>query len=921
MKIYSFFPVVLFVTIFSTQSLEAAGGNFTINDKSGESCVSTGGTLSPKNLFTDLDNGSFGTGSGAPDEIPQTDPYGDYVSGGTFTNSFDVNFSSGEWWGKYTYISNLQKPRNGWNHGYGIYDPVNGPTGRFFVSDPNEDTPSFSHTLNDLIKGQSYEVSFWAADSDIATYHPNRIGIFADGVEVYNTGDIENVPNQKLEWKKYFFVYKHTNNKKSITFDIKSLETGGGGNDFFLDEIKIYECFEDVTIPPPAFCSMDSLGHGDYTTGSVAHSSDDLTKDTLVYKASFNSDNWHGDLSAYSLKTTDADGNIKSEVWRAASQIKPQNRKLFTYTPAFNKGRRFEEDQLSDQQRITLSSSAKINTKLENIVAWVKGTDGSLRKRTSKLGDIIHSNLNYASRHTNFGYKELAGTEGTSYAAYLTAKRNKSDTIFVGANDGMLHAFEAETGKELFGFVPNETLPKIVSISDPKYGCDKDDCLPHEYVVDGKSIVADAYIKKQWRNILVGTLGLGGKSVFALDVTNASSFNEQNVLWEISDKQARYDAAVYSDHMGLSIPEPVVVKMKNGRWVAVVANGYESKENQAVLFIIDIETSKLLKSINTSFDGGAPTGGQGDTIFGGATATQNNGLSSPVAVDSDGDYITDVIYAGDLQGNLWAFDVSSANVNNWKVKHSGLPLFRACMDTSCALPKRITAKPQVGRNPAGGLMVYFGTGKYTDLGDNFESDQKGVIDTFYGLHDDGRRVIKSKLIQQKILQELTFGADLRSRVTSDNKVPYPESQGWYMDLLTPPSTQDNGERVISQAILREGRLIFVTLSPTQDECAWDGDSWLMELNAVDGSRLSVIPIDLNNDKEFTEEDNVDYKGSSTIVSGVQQPSVGMVFEPPAIISHGPHTEGKYQTGSSGEIGMIRESASSFSGRMSWRQLR
>ena len=905
MKIYSPFLLALFVNFLTMPVLQAAGGNFTINDQSGQSCVDAGGALHSRNLFTDLDNGSFGTGSGAPDEIPKTDPYIGFISGGTFVNSFNYSEPAREWWGNYTYISNLQRPRNTANHGYGIYDPVNGPTGRFFVSDPDDDTPSFSHTINNITKGQSYEVSFWAADSDIAGPESNRIAIFADGVRVYRTGEIKNVPYQKMEWKKYSFVYKHNSNKTSITFDIRSLETGGKGNDFFLDEIKIYECFEDGLIPPePPFCSIDELGHGEYTTGSLANSSDDLTKDTLVYKAGFNRENWTGELTAYSLKTTENDGNIYKTVWQAAKKLNSKSRKLFTYAPAFKSGRKFNVKRLSDQQRKTLSSSTKITTKLKKIVAWVGGNDGDLRGRSNKLGDIIHSNLNYANRYTNFGYKELPGAEGNSYAAYLVSKREKPDTMFVGANDGILHAFDAETGKERFGFLPNETLPKIVTISNPKYGCDDDDCLPHEYLVDGKSTVSDVFINNQWRSILVGTLGLGGKGVYALDVTDTATFGEKNVLWELSASQAADSADVYANHMGLSLPEPVIVKMKNGKWVAVVANGYESASNKAVLFVIDIATGKLIKTIDTGF-------GSGD---------KKNGLSSPVAVDSDGDYIADVIYAGDLQGNLWSFDVSSDNHQNWKVKHSGSPLFRSCMENACTTPKKITAKPQVGRNPAGGLMVYFGTGKYTDLGDNFVSDEKGTMDTFYGVHDNGSRVYKSRLVKQSILKEIKVSSDLRSRVTSNKKIAYPDAQGWFMNLVSPPN-ENKGERVISQALLREGRLIFVTLAPNQTECKWEGESWLMELNAIDGSRLSVIPIDLNNDKEFTTEDNVNYQGSSTIISGVQQPSVGMVFEPPAIINHGPHTEGKYQTGSSGEIGMLRESASRFSGRMSWKQLK
>lgn len=218
-------------------------------------------------------------------------------------------------------------------------------------------------------------------------------------------------------------------------------------------------------------------------------------------------------------------------------------------------------------------------------------------------------------------------------------------------------------------------------------------------------------------------------------------------------------------------------------------------------------------------------------------------------------------------------------------------------------------------------MVYFGTGKYLDIGD--DSFDSASIESFYGIHDNDQKVSVGKFVEQKILQEITNDiADLKSRVTSINEVLYPDKQGWFMKLLAPPGYSVGGERFVSQAILRENRLIFVTATPPRDECVWDGESWLMELNAIDGNRLNVIPIDLNNDKLFTDEDNVDYDGSSTIISGVQKASLGLYLESPAIIGHTAETEGKYVTGSGGDsVGMFRESSSRFSGRMSWRKLK
>jgi type IV pilus assembly protein PilY1 len=692
------------------------------------------------------------------------------------------------------------------------------------------------------------------------------------------------------------------------------------------------EDYQISTTNRPLSCNMNDLMHGIYNTAAVSANSSELSSHTLIYQASFQNENWQGNVTASSLKTTDDDGNIKSEVWNAADSINRTGRRIFTYVPTDPEslGRRFNWSNLDDKQRLSLRSGDTIRTAKDR-VEWVKGSAGSegangpMRVRQSILGDIVHSNLNFRSRYTNFGYKQLKKAEGNRYAAYLASKRNTKDTVFVGANDGMLHAFDAENGKELFAYIPNEIIPKLATVSKPKYGCEQADCLPHEYLVDGKSSVADAFINNRWRTVLVGTLGLGGKAIYALDVTKPELFVKRNILWEISDTQAPDSASVFADHMGLSIPEPIVVRMKNGQWAAVVANGYESSSNQAALFIIDIATGQLIKTINTGF----------------GSAEQPNGLSSPTAVDSDGDAIADVIYAGDLQGNLWAFDVSTKNPDKWGSKYGGLnafipstnqtnlkadirlpePIFRTCMDSACTQPKAITAKPQVGRNPAGGLMVYFGTGKYIDLGDNFDLEKDGIIDTFYGIHDSNKVIDSSNLVEQKILQETVIKADLKSRVTSKEVVIYPVKQGWYMDLVSPPSLNPKGERVISQALLREGRLIFVTMSPSQTDCDWAGSSWLMELNALDGSRLSVVPIDTNGDKQFTVEDNVDYKGKSTIISGVQQQSLGMVFEPPAIISHNTRIEGKYQSGTGSSALMLRESNSRFTGRMSWKKLR
>ena len=660
-------------------------------------------------------------------------------------------------------------------------------------------------------------------------------------------------------------------------------------------------------------CLIDDLSSQLYSTASVSANATYLHDSTRVFQAKFNNSDWSGQILSYDLKTTDKDGNVKSLKWNAANQMSRSGRQLFTYDPTevLNRGQIFEWSNLNNQQQSTLKNGGSIDLG-EKRLKWIKGKaddEGSLfRTRTNILGDIIHSNILFKGNLTNYGYQNLP--EGSSYGAFLRNKQSTCSTLFVGVNDGMLHAFNADDGSELFAFIPNEIYPKLVTISDPNYGCKAKGCLKHEYLVDGTSSIGDAYFDStsDWHSVLVGSLGKGGKGIFALDVTDPEHFSANDVLWEVSATQASSagaDASYFADHMGNSLPSASVARMNNSdatkRWAAIVGNGYESKNHQAVLFIIDVATGALIKAINTGV----------------GTVDHPNGLSTPIAIDSNNDSVVDRIYAGDLWGNLWAFDVEGNDPANWNVDY-GAPLFTASTTTNAQI---ITAPPQVGRNPAGGLMVYFGTGKYFDVGDNLFEGVKPAVNTYYGIHDNGSPVTKSSLLQQSILQESAAGTTgFNARVTSNHRVKFGTHHGWYMDLVSPTGQREQGERVISQALLRQGRLIFTTMTPPQNDCVWGGKSWLMEFDAVNGSRLDVIPFDTNDDKKFTVDDNVDYGGKATIMSGIQDPDLGVVFSTPAVITHDSRTEGKYLTGTGGNVGMFRESASRFSGRMSWRQL-
>ncbi len=304
----------------------------------------------------------------------------------------------------------------------------------------------------------------------------------------------------------------------------------------------------------------------------------------------------------------------------------------------------------------------------------------------------------------------------------------------------------------------------------------------------------------------------------------------------------------------------------------------------------------------------------------------DNGLSSPTPVDVDGDRITDYIYAGDLMGNMWKFDVTSADEGDWEVAFEGAPLYTACSEDPCVNRQPITARPEVGISPPAGYFVYFGTGRYFAVGDN------GVgtgANTIYAIRDKnakgalspvlptgGRTTLLEQVVETE--QLVTFGDYVEGiRTTSDNVI-LDTHDGWYLDLPT------SGERQVSNTLLRSGRLIFTTVIPSGDACSAGGESWLMEIDALSGSRLVESPFDLNRDRSFDIEDfvledpNGDPDGKKMAASG-RKGSQG-IMKGLGIVSDGDTIEYKYGSGSGGGIDTTIENAGRQRGRQSWREI-
>ena len=650
------------------------------------------------------------------------------------------------------------------------------------------------------------------------------------------------------------------------------------------------------------------------SAASVATNSTRLASDTFIYQARFSSGDWGGQLLAYPIGAGSAiatlDNNGVPQLpgksgWNSA-QVMPAAgaRNIYTYNPGPGTGMAFQWSNLTSGQQALLNKDyfGTTDTLGNSRLAYLRGDqsleapNGSFRVRSSILGDIINSDPTFVGDQ-NYGFDLLPGSEGSSYKTFRksSAYVNRSPMVYVAANDGMLHGFAAETGVEKLAYMPNAVYPQLRYLTAPQYN------TAHRLINDGAPRALDAYLGGSWKTILLGALGGGGKGVYALNVTTPDNFTASSVMWEFTDAS--------DSNMGVAIPQVTIARMYNNKWAAIVPNGYNSGGN-AELFILDLETGAKLAEIDTGVGG-------------------DNGLSSATPVDVDGDRITDYIYAGDLMGNMWKFDVTSSNASSWGVAFSGLPLYTACSADPCTTTNRqpITARPEVGINPPAGYFVYFGTGRYFATGDNGAGTG---VNTMYAIRDKNEKGAsspvrpaagRSTLVQQSVLgdgtgQEISFdGFVERIRVTTNYPIA-DSNDGWYLDLPT------TGERQVSTPILRGGRLIFTSVIPSGDACSAGGESWLMEIDALSGSRLTESPFDLNRDRSFDIKDfaplnPADPDSPEVPVSG--RKSTQGIIKTPGIVTDD-RIEYKFASGSAGGIDTTIENSGKQRGRQSWREI-
>lgn len=595
------------------------------------------------------------------------------------------------------------------------------------------------------------------------------------------------------------------------------LETGDRRPDNFYVASEADKMVESLT---RAFRRI--LAEASGSAASLAANTSRLEAGAMVYQALFYSPSWRGDLRAYALDTavrrfgTDA-------VWSAGDRLAAvpwANRKIYVHNPQAAAGREFQLlswGALAPSQQSLLGDEATVN-----YLRGDRSNEGRLRARQGVLGDIVHSQPVFVGRPNPRRYRTSRFTGASAYAAFAERHSDRRGVVYVGANDGMLHGFDAATGDEVHAFMPAAAInAQLRQLASPDY--------EHRFFVDGELTVADVYSSRLggWRSILVGSMGRGGRAVFALDVTDPEQIS---LLWE---KDAKAIPA-----LGNVLGKPIIAQVADGDWRVLLGNGPNGATGTARLIAIAVE-SGVAEVISTGASG-------------------NNGLSAVDAWDGNGDGLFETVYGGDLAGNLWRFqNVGSATVAVRK-------LFAAA--DAGGKPQPITAAPLLLRNPrTRQLWVYFGTGRY--LGDGDVADRSGQ--SWYGIVDDGDAVAgRAALVARRILAEVIAGGQV-VRVTSQAVAgDLSGKDGWFLDLVSPRNGRE-GERMVVPNRGAHGLLIGTTRIPNAgDICNPGGKGFVMALDPFTGSRPSSSAFDANGDGRIDPLDIVQQGGAKAFASGV-----------------------------------------------------
>jgi len=590
------------------------------------------------------------------------------------------------------------------------------------------------------------------------------------------------------------------------------------------------------------------------STASTAVSATSLRNGSTAYLVQFTTSDtyqdWTGDVIAYPInpQTGAVNTTPSSAVWDARTQLDAQNwdtgRLIATWDPVAGQGTPFRwnaslvPDGISSTTNLGKAlSTFTSDTNGSDVLNFLRGNSaleqrngGTFRNRAHELGDIVDSAPLYVGTPSSASQK-------SSYFTFAAAHSTRKPIIYIGANDGMLHAIDAATGQERFAYIPNGVFANLVNLVDPYYNAS------HLFYVNGSPQAADVQFASDstWHTVLAGTEGAGGKSVFALDITNADSITTEaqlssDVLWEFSDSD-----------MGLSYSTPAFANTSAG-WLVMFGNGYNSTNQKPVLYALEPQKGTVVAKVDLC--AAVPTA---------CNASLPNGLSSVAVVNTFGNVsgTANTVYAGDLQGNVWRVDITNSDPSSWVVS----VLYQARDASGNIQP--ITTAPAVTLNPEfpqlPGTIVVVGTGQLLGISDLASTG----VQTLYGIFDPptgsasplGFSGIptRSNLVAQTLANSTVSGPSGAISVRVEptvNPVNLPTSRGWYIDLALA-----SGERIVTNPQVEAGGgVVVTTYQPNSSPCTSGGNSWLMVLNYATGGSFPQPMLDANGDGSLNSSD-------------------------------------------------------------------
>jgi type IV pilus assembly protein PilY1 len=586
------------------------------------------------------------------------------------------------------------------------------------------------------------------------------------------------------------------------------------------------------------------------SASSAAVTSSRQTSDSQVIYAGFDPQNWSGTVRACSPAQTAAQCN-DTPIWEASNWfnaafappaagpglLTPDTRRIFTaWRDTTYTSMPLRWASLNADQRAILNVGG-VGPERTSYLRGDRTNENSIfrRRPPSLLGDIVNSGVTYLAG-ANPAY---TGPNFPGHAAYRAATRSRPPVVYVGANDGMLHAFSGSNGRELFGFVPWAVFNNLPALSAPNF--------EHRYFVDSTPMVGDIQrTPTTWGTVLVGGLGAGGRGYYALDITSQNTFagatpaTEEALaslpMWEFTSAQ--------DDDLGYTFNEPSVNPVtaayqqiaktadgttETGVWRVIVGNGFGSTDGRAILYMLNANTGAVDVKIEAT---GVPVG--------------TNGLATPTPVDTDFDGLIDTVYAGDTLGNMHKFQFSRAAGANFVVarptdtgaqwRHLGVVF---------ASGQPITTAPSVAQSCDGsGWNVAFGTGKLNENNDYTDTAARG----FYGLVDNANSsaltIPASDVVNIPYTgSTLPSGRAVRNWTTPD----LTGQRGWRMAFT-------GGERVLGNSTLPPdtGAVLFATTRPSGNVCSPGNTGFIMAVNfctgrgnnlVVDGTLVGGVSVD------------------------------------------------------------------------------